>query len=1044
MHAPLKSAGQSVVRKGTWYWQDVSELQRGFAGEADEFASPIESKGAWDATTRRDFIKWMGFGVGAAALAACETPVRHAIPYLNKPMDVTPGVATYYASTYDCNGHYGSLLVKTREGRPIKLAPNPDGVLSAGTSPQIEASVLDLYDEARIKGPHKQGQSISWDALDAAVQAQLAAISDRGRRIALVSHSVISPSTRRTIALLQARYPSLEHIVYDTPSYAGLLDANMADFGIRALPEYDLTKADCMVSIGADFLGSWGHAHLFAHQFAKGRQIGRNKKNMSQLYVLEAGLSLTGTQADHRYPIRPSQYTHYLAQLYHALTKNSPLPNIQPPAVPQPELVTKLVQALKNAQGRALVLCGTNDLLAQRLCNAINHVLGAYERKGPLSWDRPWLLKQGDDRAMQSFVKDLISDTRKKDIEGVLFYNCNPVYDHPQGQAIASALKGRALTLSTAGRMDETAQCVEYVAPDHHYLEAWNDHEPARGLYGFSQPSISPLFATRQAQASFLQWAEHPTTDYLTFLKAEWQARQTSTVPFQTFWDRCLYKGSYAAEIVESEVPTYRSEGLSALMAQISTPKPDFNWELVLYESAIIGSGAQANNPWLQELPDPISKVSWDNYVAMAPADAERSGLAMKDDETRILHIQLGAKVIALPVLIQPGQAQGTLSIALGYGRTAVGPVGNGVGYNAFADVPISAEGYRQYDKGIAVEIAKVAETYTLARMQTHSTTMHRASIIQEASLAEYQQDPSAGRHRPKISTAKGKVAPQDLTLWDAHSYPNHHWGMVIDLNTCTGCNACVVACQAENNIPVVGKKEVMRKRDMHWLRIDRYYKSAGTPGDRSLAGLAEAERPADNPEVVFQPMLCQHCNNAPCETVCPVAATTHSSEGLNQMTYNRCVGTRYCANNCPYKVRRFNWFKYHDNDQFPSNTAMNNALGKMALNPDVTVRARGVMEKCSFCVQRIQAGKLKAKQAQRPLQEGDVEVACASACPTNAITFGDMKDKKSRISRKLALKTNKKGMVKAHEARAYHVLEELNVRPNVWYLTKIRNQTPS
>ena len=457
-----------------------------------------------------------------------------------------------------------------------------------------------------------------------------------------------------------------------------------------------------------------------------------------------------------------------------------------------------------------------------------------------------------------------------------------------------------------------------------------------------------------------------------------------------------------------------------------SYPAQTEGLELVLYQKVGIGNGRQANNPWLQEMPDPISKACWDNYLTVSQPLANELGIEMENMMTRKARVTANGTSVVVPVLVQPGQAAGTVGLALGYGRTKAGKVADGLGVNAYPMIS-KTNGFTSYfNTDVQIEI--LDEDYRIAQTQTHETFMGRETVIQDALLAEYQEDPAAGRFKPHIETYDGPKEPSEISLWKGHTYPNHHWMMAIDMNSCIGCGSCTVACQVENNVPVVGRQEVINRREMHWIRIDRYYSSDAPAGDYAAMEVA-----SENPEVTFQPMLCQQCNNAPCETVCPVAATTHSSEGLNQMTYNRCIGTRYCANNCPYKVRRFNWFKYHDNKEFAGvNIAMNDDLGKMVLNPDVTVRARGVMEKCTFCIQRIQLGKLEAKKEKRRPRDGEINTACEEACPTRAITFGDANDPQSDISKLVSSE---------YGERAYRVLEEIGVSPNIWYLNKIRNK---
>jgi molybdopterin-containing oxidoreductase family iron-sulfur binding subunit len=643
-------------------------------------------------------------------------------------------------------------------------------------------------------------------------------------------------------------------------------------------------------------------------------------------------------------------------------------------------------------------------------------------------------------------MANFISDAEAGRVGAVIFYNCNPVYDHPAGDKLGAALKKIGLTVSTSYKEDETGTLVNYKAPDHHFLEAWNDAEPKKNHFSLAQPTITPIFRSRAAQESFLAWAGESNTDYFEFVKNSWRARFFSTqslfADFQSFWDKCLYDGVYA--LPEEGAPALTFSGdVNTAAASIASNYKAGKWELVVYESGNIGNGSQANNPLLQELPDPITKAVWDHYVTVAPKDAKE--INFSESFTKYATIKANGKTMKLPVLVQPGQAPGTIGIPLGYGRTKAGKVANGIGQNAYPVVGL-VNGSLSYSTS-NVEFVITDESYQIAQTQTHNTYMGRQSVIKEYTLEEVNKNPAVltTDFNPKVSTwtsPEHKVEPGELSLWKGHEYKNHHWGMSIDLNSCIGCGACVVACNVENNVALVGREEVINRREMHWLRIDRYY-SSDAPAD-DWKGVEEA---SENPEVVFQPMLCQHCNNAPCETVCPVAATTHSTEGLNQMTYNRCIGTRYCANNCPYKVRRFNWFKYHDNSEFEAvNPAMNTDLGKMVLNPDVTVRSRGVMEKCSFCVQRIQLGKLNAKKERRTLKDGEVETACQAACSTGAIVFGDINNPESKISKLLQIKpADEKHPHRIDKItgnpRAYQVLEEIGVKPNIWYLTKIRNK---
>lgn len=1022
------------------YWKGIEQLKNDpeFVKHAEkEFPEYLPISESENGNSRRDFLKMMGFGIAAVSLAACESPLRKAIPYLNKPVDVDPGVPNYYASTYINGSDYCSVVVKTREGRPIKIEGNKLSKFSGGgTTAQVEASVLSLYDKQRLQNPTKSGAEVTWEALDGEVTSALGSIAAAGGQIKIVTHSIASPSTKKAIASFIAKYPTTQVITYDAVSYSGALNANVSSFGIRAMPFYSFNKAKTIVSFGADFLGTWLNPVSFSKQFAETRKLGPKKKEMSRLYSFESNLSLTGANADYRTPVRASEAGLYIGNLYNLIAAKAGASSISVAKVDDTANLTKAANDLWASRGSSIVVSSENDVNVQLVVNAINSLLGNYG--STLSWDAPVFTKQGDDILMDVFVTELSQGL----VGGVLFYNCNPVYDHPKGAVIGSSLAKAKFTLSTSDRVDETTSLVTYVAPDSHFLESWNDAEPAKGHYSLSQPTISNIFNTRQAQQSFLVWGGE-STSYLDFLKANWQqnqfAAQTEVGDFQMFWDQCLFNGVFESSASASIEAGAFSADLNEVASKIGAKyKKGTGIELVAYESIALGAGEQANNPWLQEMPDPLSKVCWENYLSISQAMANELGIEMKEGFTTKATIKAGLETYTLPVVIQPGQAAGTVGLALGYGRTMAGRVADGVGVNAFAILSSSAEGLSYTVAGVTVE--PTGESYRIAQTQTHQTFMGRETIIQEATLTEYKSDASAGRYKPMIVTAAGPKKPDSISLWKGHEYSNHHWGMVIDLNSCTGCSACTVACQVENNIPVVGREEVVNRREMAWLRIDRYYGSQGNKDNKTIEGISLLEKVAENPDVVFQPMMCQQCNNAPCETVCPVAATTHSSEGLNQMTYNRCIGTRYCANNCPYKVRRFNWFKYHDNRQFPQNTSMNNELGKMVLNPDVVVRARGVMEKCSFCVQRIQAGKLEAKKQGRRPVESDISTACATACPTEAIVFGDMKDSNSRISQLLRLSATEEGDTEVKEERAYNVLEEIGVKPNVWYFTKIRN----
>ena len=1010
------------------YWKGLEQLHNTpeFKQEANkEFNEylplPGEKK---DDPSRRDFLKVMGFSVGAASLAACQAPVKYAIPYVVKPEDVDPSIPNYYATTYVSGSDASSVVVKTKEGRPIKVEGNEFFKAGSGTSSEMEASVLSLYDQERLRQPLVNGKKASWGDIDFAVKQV------ERSKIAIVSNTVSSPSTKKAIDLFSRKFAEFVHIQYDQISCNAILEAHLRVFGKRVYPSYSIDKAKTIISIASDFIGGDGVDHVANNrQFAAGRKLGDNKKEMSRLYSFESNFSITGANADYRFRIKPSEEAKIITGFYKEIVLGLPSDD---------KRITKASNDLKKSGKNSLILAGANDIDIQILVASINHALGAYETT--IDASRPTFTRAGNDKKLYDFIGNL--EAGKYD--GILFYNCNPVYDHPAGGIIASALSKIKFSLSTSDRNDETASLCKYVAPDNHYLESWNDFNLSLGEYTLSQPTISNLFNSRQAQQSFLNWAG-VYINYYEFIRENWREDlmpKTRVSDFNKLWDQSLHDGVLyidepALDLTYNDLSGDAHDALEKLKTENTE-----GLELRIYKNGSVGTGIQANNPWLQEMPDPITKACWDNYITVSPAKAKEWGIDFHKDilpkmETRLIKVSIGGESFKIPFLPQPGQAEGSMGLALGYGRSKAGKVGNNIGFNAYPLLKFDGTNIKYSIRNVKIE--PTDEVYQIAQTQTAQTYMGRDFVIQETNLKSYQKDPSAGRHSPKISTSEGFKKAYSVSLWKGHKYANHHWGMAIDLNSCTGCGTCMISCQTENNIPVVGKQEVLNRREMHWLRIDRYYSSNEPEGDY-FKDQKILEKASENPEVTFQPMMCQQCNNAPCETVCPVAATTHSSEGLNQMTYNRCIGTRYCANNCPYKVRRFNWFKYHDNEQFGDNLPMNNDLGKMVLNPDVTVRARGVMEKCTFCVQTIQAGKLKARREKRRLIDDDVKVACVKSCPSDAMVFGDMKDPNSKISKALKIASLEKG-VEAQEPRAFHVLEELRVMPNVWYLTKVRNK---
>ena len=1007
------------------YWKGLEELNKTpefVEKNKHEFAEPIpieevlESDGLLGKTPRRDFLKALGFGVGAVTLAACQkVPVHKSIPYLIKPEEVTPGVANYYSSSYD--GH--AILVKTREGRPIKIEGNPNDILSkGGLSAQAQASVLDLYDVTRVKNPLLDQGDADWEHLDNFVKNELTAIKAGGKKIRIVSSTINSPSTLAVIADFIAAYPNTKHINYDAVSYTGIIQANQNSFGKAVLPHYNFDKADVIVSFGADFLGTWISPTEFIGQYVKTRNNkSLQRKKMSRHIQFESGMSNTGSNADVRIPLKNSEEGIALINLYNEISGTTLPGSKQLDNAAAANAITIAGKELLAAKGKALVVAGSNDVAVQILVNAINSLLGSYGTT--IDLDNASNQFAGNDA---EFV-ELISDMSKGDVDAVIFFNANPVYDYHSSSAVKDALKKVRLRVSFSDHNDETASLCNVVAPNHYYLESWGDSNIIEGYYTVVQPTINPVYNTRQAEQSLMIWAGSTVKDYYTYVRNTWDK---TLLPLGGLaglkgWETLLQTGF--VKVADKPAGAYAfSHELTAVAQTILdhsnslvTGGDEKKVELQLYQTIAMRDGKRANNPWLQELPDPVSKVTWDNYAAMSPRHATKLGVEQGD----IITITANNYTVSLPILLQPGQATGTISVAVGYGRTLAGLVGNDVGQNAF---PFHTFRNGTFQSTAVATIGKTDQQSALAQTQTHHSYEGRNSIIRETTFTEYKKDPyvASGHFDDK----------KTYSMWDEYERPTYNWVMAIDLNACTGCGACVVACSAENNVPVVGKDEVRRRREMHWIRIDRYYSfndnGALITKEKEINQLSDAN--LDNVSVVYQPMLCQHCDHAPCETVCPVLATVHSSEGLNHMAYNRCIGTRYCANNCPYKVRRFNWFNYWNDSRFDN--YLNNEHTQLVLNPDVTTRFRGVMEKCSMCIQRIQAGKLKAKMEKRSVKDGDIKVACQQTCPANAIVFGNVNDPNSEVAK--ALKSE----------RTYYVLEELNVQPGIGYQVKVRNRT--
>lgn len=993
------------------YWKSLTERD----GSPPEYDVGPQD-GVPFGISRRRFLEAAGFTLSLATMQGCgRTPTETALPFVEQPEGVIPGRSQTYATTCaGCTAGCG-LLVKVRDGRPLKMEGMPEHPLSHGGLCAIgQALPLGLYDSHRLQHPLKEGEKTEWDDVDQAITEQLSEIESGGGAVRFVTSTVTSPTLQSSIDNFLERFADARHIAFDAVSSSAILDAHEQTHGSRVLPRYRLDAAQVIVSFGADFLGTWISPVEFTSAWRTRRVPTAEHPEMSYHVQLEGRLSLTGSNADHRVRLSPDEYGVVLSHLYAKLAQRAgePVERDELGAAPiSGEELTALAERLWEARGESIVLCDSQDVTVQVLVNGINHLLDNYGRT--LDIARPSRQRQGKD----SDVLDLIDELKAGKVTALFVAGTDLTHNLPDRDGLAEAIGKVGLVVSFSERLDDVSSLAGFVCPDHHPLESWSDAEPVKGVIGLSQPLLTPLGDTRSVVESLARWSGEDDSAYDT-LRAHWEQsifpRVESEEPlsFVSFWDQSLHDG-----YVEVAPTTETAGEFQADAIKLTGKAPATDYCLSLYSKVGLTDSRHAHNPWLQELPDPVTKVTWDNYVCVSPATASELGLSDGD----VVRVEsTGTDVVMeLPALVQPGQHDRVLAIALVYGvmgtdrfadvgpqwfeaRPTVEP-GQLVGKNA-AGLIEPREGMLSYVRA-DVSITKTGRRHELASTQEHHSLevparvappgAEKRDVVQETSLSAFAEDPTSGT--PEVHHFG------DAQLWpEDHPKTGHHWGMAIDLNACTGCSACVIACQSENNVPVVGKDEVRRQREMHWIRLDRYYSGEG-----------------DDVDVSHQPMMCQHCDNAPCETVCPVLATVHSEEGLNEQAYNRCVGTRYCANNCPYKVRRFNWFEYPHDDE----------LQNLALNPDVTVRSRGVMEKCSMCVQRIEEGKIEAGRLEEPLADGQVQTACQQSCPAQAIVFGDMNDPESAISKAL------------ENPRQYGVLEEFNFRPSVYYLRMVRNR---
>ncbi len=1119
------AAAQTTSRR---YFQTVEEIRGDQSVDAArdvEFgAAPKAGDGS--EVARRDFLKVLGTSFAAASITAgcARRPVEKVIPYVQKPEQITPGVPAFYATV--CGGCQAGcgLLVKARDGRPIKIEGNPEHPYSGGGAcARGQATVIDLYDGDRLREPMVGGAAKTWADWDAAALAALAGFKGDGSGLAVVTPTYSGAAGQKAVKTLLAAYPGSRHVVFDETDHSAIRAAHALTHGVRAVPMYDFARAEYVVSFDADYLGTWLAPVWFSRQAAIHRKIGHDKKTMSYTVHVESQLSLSGANCDERVRVLPSEIGGLVKELAASVVAATGFGvKVEATKSAHAALIEKWTKALVEHKGKSLVISSSADVSVQTAINVMNEALTNYGTT--IDINRP-LAGFGGDRDEQ---QALLADIEAGKVKGLVLVGVNPAYIGADAARWAKALAGMATTIAVAERMDESASLAKMVAPASHFLEAWGDSEAIRGVVAVQQPLVRPIFGTRAPIETMLALAGAPSSA-LAFVQSVWQTQvfpraESKGAGFAAFWDKAVHDGyarvthmtvapgGPADAMVPSDPPPAAAEqaagaaaaapgtagaepaaapaadaaapaaaapaaagaepaaaageaaaaapeaaaavGLAAAATEAAAPEAPAGlveqtlatfdaakaqaalggeavkvggagaFELVLYQKVGIGTGRAANNPFLQELPDPLTKATWDNYAALSPKAAQTLGVGNGDS----VRVSAGELSVELPVVLQPGLHDGAVAVAVGYGRTKGGRIADlAGGANMW---PFAALGTL-----VKVDVKGTGSHRDLAFSQTHPSYEHR-TIVRETTLEAWAKNPAA--NNPPLdpmlagSPAQGQPADKPRSVWKPHEYNGKYkWEMAVDLNACTGCSACVIACNVENNIPVVGRTEVQRKRDMHWMRIDRYYAEPASatpePGQYDWTPVEDDwMQLAENPQVVFQPVMCQHCEVAGCETVCPVLATVHTSEGLNSMAYNRCIGTRYCANNCAYKVRRFNWFQYPQGEM---EGQIDYDLLSLALNPDVTVRSRGVMEKCSMCVQRIQLAKSNViRDGRDTIVDGDVQTACQQTCPTGAITFGNANDASSGVS----------GLMR--DPRRFKMLEEINTRPAVGYLTKVRH----
>jgi MoCo/4Fe-4S cofactor protein with predicted Tat translocation signal len=971
--------------RGPAYWRSLEELADLPAFQErihDEF--PQNASEWLDPVGRRQFLKLMGASLALAGLTSCTSqPGDTIIPYTRAPEEVVPGKPLFFATAASLGGIATGVLVESHTGRPTKVEGNPQHPGSLGaTDVFAQASILSLYDPDRSKVITYTGNISTWNAFLTALGLQLESSKlPQGGGLRILTETVTSPTLAAQLKAVLAKYPQARWHQYEPAGRDAARAGSLLAFGEAVNSVYRLAKADVIVSLGSDFLTTGPGSVRYARDFAARRRVGAADAGMNRLYVVEATPSLTGAAADHRFAVRPSEMEGFAWALAKALGVEGDAPSPAPPP-DQAKWIAAVARDIAGRRGAGLVIAGDEQPpVVHALAHAMNRILGNAGQTvvytGPV---------EASPVEQTASLADLASDMRAGRVETLLILGGNPAYAAPADLKFAEAMGKVAFRVHLSLYEDETSALCHWGVPETHYLEAWGDARAYDGTVSIQQPLIAPLYGGRSAHELLSALLGDPGKSSYDTVRDFWKSQRPAG-DFDRFWRAALHDGVVPDTALPVKTPAW-NPSVGGSQTKAVSAKAGRGIEILFRPDPAVWDGRFANNGWLQELPKPLTKLTWDNAALLSPSTAERLKLQNED----VVDLSLDGRTVRAPIWILPGQPDDTVTLHLGYGRTRAGRAGTGAGCNAYllraSTAPWQAVGLAVKKTGARIPLATT--------QQQHS--MQGRPIVRESTLEEY-------RRHPETIQEQGETPSKELTLYPGFTYEGNAWGMAIDLSACTGCNACMVACQAENNIPIVGKHEVTTGRAMHWIRIDRYYTGE-----------------LDQPETVHQPVLCMHCENAPCEPVCPVGATVHSSEGLNDMVYNRCVGTRYCSNNCPYKVRRFNFLQYAD-DRTPGLQLLH--------NPNVTVRSRGVMEKCTYCVQRISAARIQAKREDREIKDGEVVTACQAVCPSQAIVFGNINDPQSRVAKLKASPLN------------YGLLADLNTRPRTSYLARLRNPNP-